>query len=224
MSFQAMTWACEQNLPCSQKMVLLMLANRTNSDTGRCDPSHEKLAFDCGLSHQTVKDQIKKLQEMGLLKIIRRKRDTVDLTNQYVLLINAEIARTADFEDFIAIDCTIRGGRQLAQVGTAISPRGGQPLAPNQEVESVKEPYKVKNRKTSIPQGFEISENIRRWANEKGFTNLEEHLENFVGVCQAKNYQYVDWNAAFQNAIRSNWAKIKNDQSYDPFRVVAKPR
>lgn len=54
MSFQAMSWATEQVLPAMQKIVLLMLANRTNHDTGLCYPSHETLAKEYGMTTRSV--------------------------------------------------------------------------------------------------------------------------------------------------------------------------
>jgi uncharacterized phage protein (TIGR02220 family) len=85
MSFQAMSWAVEKKLPTNQKMVLMMLANRTNHETGRCDPSHKRLAFDCGMSISTLKRCIKSLEESGLLEIVTRKSGDVNLPNQYIL-------------------------------------------------------------------------------------------------------------------------------------------
>lgn len=66
-----------------------------------------------------------------------------------------------------------------------------------------------KNKKTFLPKDFEISENVKQWAKEKGFENLEDHLENFKLVSQAKGYKYINWDRAFMNAIRKNWADIK---------------
>lgn len=85
MSFQAMTWAVEHKLPISLKMVLIMLANRTNHDTGRCDPSHKRLAVDCGMSVSTVKRSLEKLEELGLVTTEERKEGLVNLPNQYLL-------------------------------------------------------------------------------------------------------------------------------------------
>lgn len=62
--------------------------------------------------------------------------------------------------------------------------------------------------KTPLPTGFQVSENVRRWAQAKGHARLEEHLENFVGTAMANGYRYADWDAAFMNAIRRNWAKL----------------
>lgn len=85
MSFEAMTWAVKKRLPTNQKMVLLMLANRTNGDTGRCDPSHQRLAEDCGMSVSTVKRAIAQLEEAGLLEVETRTLHGVNLPNQYLL-------------------------------------------------------------------------------------------------------------------------------------------
>lgn len=91
MSFQAMAWAVDLELPMKEKFVLLMLANRTNHDTGRCDPSHKRLAKDCGMSQSTVKRAIVLLEQRGLLVIEQRSANNVKLPNQYVLKIGAQV-------------------------------------------------------------------------------------------------------------------------------------
>lgn len=88
MSFQAMTWAVDIDLPTNQKMVLLMLANRTNQDTGQCNPSHKRLSNDCGMSISTLKRCIKQLEKGGFLSIISKKNGDVNLPNQYKLNMN----------------------------------------------------------------------------------------------------------------------------------------
>lgn len=85
MSFPALSWAARQKLPSTQKLVLLMLAERHNKDTGQCNPSHELLAEDCGLSRRSVLDQISKLADAGYLRVLHRVKDKVKLPNQYVL-------------------------------------------------------------------------------------------------------------------------------------------
>jgi hypothetical protein len=63
-------------------------------------------------------------------------------------------------------------------------------------------------RETPIPKDFSVSEAVRSWAASKGYDRLDEHLEHFVGACKAKGYKYSDWDQAFQNAIRKNWAGL----------------
>jgi uncharacterized protein YdaU (DUF1376 family) len=80
------------------------------------------------------------------------------------------------------------------------------PISPkNQLPKSKKE---VKKKPTPIPAGFSISDHVREWAVKKNMNRLDEHLENFISSCQAKGYEYLDWDAAFMNAIRQNWAKV----------------
>lgn len=85
MSFQAMAWAVGQKLPMKEKFVLLMLANRTNHDTGRCDPSHRLIAEDCGMSPATVKRAIKELVAQGYLSVENRVKNGEKQPNQYKL-------------------------------------------------------------------------------------------------------------------------------------------
>lgn len=67
---------------------------------------------------------------------------------------------------------------------------------------------KQKKIKTPIPDNFTISDRVKKWAEEKGYINLQEHLESFISKCKAKGYEYVDWDSAFMEAIRGDWAKI----------------
>jgi hypothetical protein len=66
--------------------------------------------------------------------------------------------------------------------------------------------------KTSIPSDFTISERVIRWANEKGYRDLNKHLDNFILVAQSNNYKYTDWDAAFMRAIKDNWAKVASKE------------
>lgn len=70
---------------------------------------------------------------------------------------------------------------------------------------------KTNSKKTSIPKDFSISDRVKNWANEKGYTDLEKHLENFIISCEKKDYKYVNWDSAFMDAIRKNWAGIKTE-------------
>lgn len=68
---------------------------------------------------------------------------------------------------------------------------------------------KPKNQKTTVPENFEISEQVRIWAASKNFGDLEQHLEYFVSKAAANGYKYADWDAAFKTAIRDDWAKLR---------------
>lgn len=66
---------------------------------------------------------------------------------------------------------------------------------------------------TSLPPDFSVSESVKAWASVKGYDRLGEHLESFKAKCTAKGYKYVDWDAAFENAIRDDWARLRSSPS-----------
>ena len=80
-----MAWAAEQQLPATKKIVLLMLANRVNSDTGKCVPKIKTLADDCGLSESATKASLRDLVDAGLIKVHQRFYEGQQLPNQYEL-------------------------------------------------------------------------------------------------------------------------------------------
>lgn len=75
---------------------------------------------------------------------------------------------------------------------------------------------KPASRKSPLPDGFELSDRVRRWAAEKSHSNLDQHFENFVSACRKSGYTYADWDEALMDAIRKNWARI------DPAVIVKK--
>jgi len=62
--------------------------------------------------------------------------------------------------------------------------------------------------KTGLPEKFAISDRVKEWAVRKGYDRLEQHFESFVGKARKNDYRYVDWDEAFMEAIRENWARL----------------
>ncbi len=110
MSFQAMTWATEQDLKANEKIVLVMLANRCNHDTGRCDPAHKRLAKECGMSLSTLKRCIDKLEAAGLLTIEHRELNGVSLPNQYHLHLDVSSQGTHSVQNTKWVGSNLGGG------------------------------------------------------------------------------------------------------------------
>jgi hypothetical protein len=69
-------------------------------------------------------------------------------------------------------------------------------------------------RKTSIQDDFAVSQRVREWAKQKGFDKIDEHLDAFTRKAKMNGYQYLDWDLAFMEAIREDWAKIRGKQSF----------
>jgi hypothetical protein len=60
-----------------------------------------------------------------------------------------------------------------------------------------------------LPDGFAVSERVRGWATERGYDRLNDHLDCFRRKASANGYTYADWDAAFMEAIREDWAKLR---------------
>lgn len=68
MSNDALNWAVSQRVTPSQKLVLLVLANRADGDW-RCWPSAKKLAEESSLSDSSVLRAVKELIKAGLINV-----------------------------------------------------------------------------------------------------------------------------------------------------------
>ncbi|QIL72300.1 hypothetical protein G7048_19235 [Diaphorobacter sp. HDW4B] len=54
-----------------------------------------------------------------------------------------------------------------------------------------------------------MSARVVAWAAEKGYSQLPEHLDAFKRKVQANAYTYADWDSAFMEAIREDWARLR---------------
>lgn len=75
----------------------------------------------------------------------------------------------------------------------------------NQKPEKTNTPAK---RAMCLPENWGISDRVRDWASREGHLNLEKRLEHFTGYARANAKKYADWDQAFMNAIRDDWAKL----------------
>ena len=62
--------------------------------------------------------------------------------------------------------------------------------------------------KIPLPEGFGVSDRVRLWAEAKGYDRLQERLEHFASKARAKGYLYADWDEAFMEAVRKDWAEL----------------
>ncbi len=72
MSWQGTAWAAAQDVPNpATKLTLMMIANNHHNHHDECVVSEERLAAETGQSVRTIRTQIKRLKELGLLKTER---------------------------------------------------------------------------------------------------------------------------------------------------------
>lgn len=81
-------------------------------------------------------------------------------------------------------------------------------LIPDSRITQPKAARKPRPQKTAMPDDFGISERVRKWAQQNGHGNLEAHLDAFRRKASMNGYAYADWDSAFMEAVRENWAKI----------------
>ena len=67
----------------------------------------------------------------------------------------------------------------------------------------------VRKLATPLPQDFKISERVKSWAEAKGLVDLDPDLEFFVGRMRANGKTYIDWDEAFMNCVREDWAGLR---------------
>ncbi len=85
------------------------------------------------------------------------------------------------------------------------------PAAPPPPVAAAPAPASVRKKaiKTAMPEGFGVSDRVKTWAQSKGYGQLDQHLEAFARKAKANGYTYADWDSAFMEAIREDWAKLR---------------
>lgn len=209
MSFPALAWAVRQKLPSTQKLVLVMLAERHNKDSGQCNPSLELLADDCGLSRRSVIDQIAKLQTSGYLTVRHRAKDSVKLPSQYVLHLGfgvPEKVQTEANDPYLlhqkVVNDVHQGSERAAHkpvIEPGIEP-GNEPVVGAVAQQPVKKPP---SRATALPSDFWPDDTAQRMAGELGLS-LQDELAAFCDHHAAKGTTFKDWQAGFRTWLRNS--------------------
>ena len=71
MILRAWGWAWKQNLPAMEKMVLLVLGDTENAETGACHIRTRRLAEKAGVSQSTAERNLRTQRDKGLITINR---------------------------------------------------------------------------------------------------------------------------------------------------------
>lgn len=203
-----MAWAVRQKLPCTQKIVLMMLAERHNQDSGQCNPSHDRLADDCGLTRRSVMDQVAKLAEAGYIRIRHRAANNVKLPNQYVLVfsfgVQAEVKDCAEVANVIHHHVV----KQVHHVVNHVH-QGSEPVAHKPGIEPGIEPKEKKKRVTAptfvLPEWINES-HWDAWhstAKRKNASPAQKQMA--VDKLAAWKAEGIDHAAALENAALAGW-------------------
>lgn len=66
-------------------------------------------------------------------------------------------------------------------------------------------------KKVPLPSDFAVSLRVSAWGAEKGYDRLPEHLDAFRRKAEMNAYRYADWDLAFMEAVREDWAKLRGN-------------
>lgn len=136
MSHKATNWAFQQRgLKPATWRVLVMLADRHNPDNG-CFPSQQQLACDAEMSVSSLNDHLAKLEEMGLIRRVRRINPETrkQMSTRYIL----------GFEPDFPQEPTPKIGDGN---GPKPSPKNGDSRLRNSETNPVREPVNTTQRR-----------------------------------------------------------------------------
>jgi pyocin large subunit-like protein len=220
LSFEAISWACRQQVgKSSVKFVLVALANHADAQ-GFAWPSVTSISETTEQDRKTVLAAIATLREAGLIFDTGDKKGGTKQVVVYRLALE------------VSADNSPKNGtakqsqkRNSTENGTVPKTTGNSTVFPSKQSQkrdtesslTINEPSikhipakssKAESSKT-IPENFGISDAVKKWAEGKGFNRLDDHLEHFVGYAKANGKKYTDWDMAFMNAIRGDWAKLK---------------
>ncbi len=86
MSLRRILKALDLDLTTSEKMILILLSDNANDETGECWPSQKYLANRAGMSRQNVNLIINKLRDKGHISFEHRKGENGQRSNMYRIL------------------------------------------------------------------------------------------------------------------------------------------
>lgn len=185
----------------SHLLMLLAIADFADDD-GRAYPAVASLARKCRMKPRNVQTILAALRSSG--ELVVRMGDGPRGTNLYRI---PPLQSLAPLQDSAPLQGIARGGaKDCANPLQGIAPK---PSVNHQEPST----HTPRTRKTRIPEDFSISQRVRQWAATKGYNKLDEHLEAFKAKCAAHGYTYADHDAAFMEAIRADWAHLRNERA-----------
>ena len=193
-----------------EQLMLCMLADFAD-DAGRSYPAVATLANRCRIKPRHAIDVLQELRRRGLIEIEQSKGPRG--ANVYHVVLGKEAPPLHPSAGMTpAPQCTPAPECTLHCSADTPAPQCRLPLHPSAPEPSLnhQEPKRRRAKRTSLPEGFGISDDVRKWASKMGFAkHLDEHLEHFVGSVRARGAQYADFDQALMNAIRSDWGDIR---------------
>ena len=205
MSIKALAWALEQPLSAIPKMILIVLADHHNGETGQCNPSVKRICEQAGVVQRTVEIHIANFERLALVRVEKRYRDDGSRTsNQYHLLL----------------------GGGASSPGGEPKPPGGEPtslLEPGKEpgTEPRKDSFEAQESfKSTLAQNSQNQESSEVWPDWYGtlyaIPGFRISLDRAAAWLADKSIS-ADHAETTAYALKSRWPGPKSNPYKDPW-------
>lgn len=205
MSVRVMTRVWELDLPDSQKIVLLALADCAN-DEGHCWPSMRTLAAKCSKGERTVQGVIIKLCEAGHLT----RREVPGKGCNYTVHPRS---------DSTPAENAPRREVQKPPQGLRDTPAAAADK-PSKNHNKPSTPRKREGGKTIIPEDWkapavaDLPPQARACAEQWTAASYRTHAEAFHNYWRSARRMYADWNLTWANRIVALHSQVMRDQKF----------
>ena len=190
MSIRMISAAIDLDLSPSDKLILILLANNANDETGDCFPSQTYLAKRSGMSRGSVNRVLKRLEGVGLVDIIPQYRDDGGRrSNRYRL------------------NMDVTGGGVTIE-HSPCNEKSHDPVTKGDSLTVISNRHKNHSeaRGTRLEEDWELPISWRQWASKK---RPDLHLDT-VADCFKDHWISVggvrgikrDWSATWRNWVR----------------------
>lgn len=198
MSIDALNWAFSQpkrfrDMKPNEQAVLIQLADCHNYDRG-CFPSQQYIVERTNLSERSVRDQLDRLRDRGLISWDALHGSGKRLANRYSFAFEAgfQAANPADYQSGDAADDDGQPANSAGdQPANSDTPTGkfqqtNRQISPLHKEEPELEPQEnhLREARTSDDEGDEPSEDVR--SIERGFRRLTKNWPGFGGMPKEK--------------------------------------
>ncbi len=187
MSLQAMAWAWGQELPHTEKFVLVCLADMHNPESGTCWPSMHYIAKKCGMDRLTVVRKIKVLEDEGLLTRKRRTNSKGSASNLYILHVDRSVAQSN------SVCCTKQHLVNVSETKEVVSSK--------QTVGTSPHPRRGKFKRLGEPSIDDLHQREQRTNKRKDFVEVPAKLQPLVDLWGEVAIQHGSFTRSLQRGV-----------------------
>lgn len=205
----------QEGLKPAAKIVLYWLADHHNGETGRCNPSINRLAKRCEMSRRSVENHLQSLQDAGLIEISNQHRDRGGKTaNIYTLRLTESDTQNLRMGSAKSAHGDTQNLR-MKNLGT--NNLGNEPVSihAQEDLLGITPAKDEKKTKVSMPEGWVPNSVEVKFAEENGLNEneIKDMADEFQIYWADRNDKDSKktargWTSAWKNNVRNNAFKF----------------